>query len=257
MRLRGLRCVTCARKYSFPSPTAAHALQHHFDHANNVAAAHSQATWQYPLHLASCLHEKMDEEPGRSTMDIIIHKFKHLRRSKDSDEFIPTDDPDVISFIPILQSSTHYHGLGTNRYSFKVEYHSRFPSPLGTPTIPLVSPIPHSPSYHVATPSPSPPLLSRIRSPSPPTIVSGANQELINHLQQYAHPGPPFVKNRSDGRFCITTPIKDANGNSRKAKYVRFLLDNVRAAESAGEFASQKSIRRLQRGVLRSVRDQI
>jgi hypothetical protein len=32
---------------------------------------------------------------------------------------------------------------------------------------------------------------------------------------------------------------------------------DVRAAESAGEFASQKTIRRLQRGVLRSVRDQI
>jgi hypothetical protein len=28
-------------------------LWHHFDHANKAAAAHSQAAWQYPLHLAS------------------------------------------------------------------------------------------------------------------------------------------------------------------------------------------------------------
>ena len=28
-------------------------LWHHFDNANKAAAAHSQAAWQYPLHLAS------------------------------------------------------------------------------------------------------------------------------------------------------------------------------------------------------------
>ena len=50
-------------------------LWHHFKQANDAAAAHSQAAWQYPLHLASRLHEKMDEEPGRSTIDIVIHKF--------------------------------------------------------------------------------------------------------------------------------------------------------------------------------------
>ena len=135
-------------------------LWHHFDNANQAAAAHSQATWQYPLHLASRLHEKLDEEPGQGTMDIIIHKFQHLRKAEDSDEFVAVDNPDIISFTPILDSSTYQHGLGTNRYSFRVDYHSRSPSPLGTPTIPLVSPVPHSPSYHVA--SPSPPLLQRI-----------------------------------------------------------------------------------------------
>ena len=36
-------------------------LWHHFDHANKAAAAHSQAAWQYPLHLVSRLHEKLDE----------------------------------------------------------------------------------------------------------------------------------------------------------------------------------------------------
>ena len=41
------------------------------------------------------------------------------------------------------------------------------------------------------------------------------------------HPGPPFIKNRSDGQFCITTPIYDANNNKGKAKYVRFILDNT------------------------------
>ena len=202
-------------------------LWHHFKHANDATTTHSQAAWQYPLHLTSRLHEKMDEELGCSTVNIVIHKFKHLKRSSDSDEFIATDDPDVISFIPILQSSTYHHGLGTNRYSFRVEYHSRSPSPLGMLTIPLVSPIPRSPSYHVHTPSPSLLLLQRICSPSPPVIISSANQNLINCLQCYAHPGPPFVKNRSDGRFCISTLIKDANENKGKAKYVRFLLNDL------------------------------
>ena len=136
-------------------------LWHHFDHANKAAAAHSQAAWQYPLHLVSRLHEKLDEDPGHSTVNIVVHKFKHLRRSTESDKFIATNDPDIISFVPILQSSTYSHRLGTNRYSFNVEYHSWSPSPMGTPTILLVSPIPQSPSYHVRTPSPSPPLLDQ------------------------------------------------------------------------------------------------
>ena len=213
-------------------------LWHHFENANKAAAAHSQAAWEYPLNLASRLHEKLDQEPGRSTVDIIVHKFQHLRKNEESDEFIATDNPDIISFVPVLDSSTYSHGLGTNRYSFKVEYHSRSPSPLGTPKIPLVSPIPRlptyqiaplspiprSPSYHVTTP---PPLAQRIRSPTPPVVITGANQEVVNNSTRYAHPGPPFIKNRSDGRFCITTPIHNANNNKGKAKYVWFILDDV------------------------------
>ena len=193
-------------------------LWHHFDGANQAAAAHSQATWQYPLHLASRLHEKLDKAPGRSTVDIVIHKFQHLQKSEESDDFVVVNNLDIISFTPILNLSTYQHGLGTNRYSFQVNYHSRSPSPLGMPTIPLVSPIPRSPSYHVT--SLSPPLLQHIHSPSPPVTISGANQELINRLPRYAHPGPPFMKNRSDGRLCIATPISDANNNKSKAKYV-------------------------------------
>ena len=181
-------------------------LWQYFENANKAAAAHSQAAWEYPLNLASRLHEKLDQEPGRSTVDIVVHKFQHLRKSEEADEFIAIDDPDIISFVPILDSSTYSHGLGTNRYSFKVEYHSRSPSPLGTPTIPLVSsiprspaylitplsPVPRSPSYHVAMP---PPLAQRIRSPTPPVVITGANQEVVNNLARYAHPGPPFIKN--------------------------------------------------------------
>ena len=131
-------------------------LWQHFENANKAATAHSQATWEYPLNLASRLHEKMDQEPGRSTVDIVVHKFQHLRKSEESDKFITTDNPDVISFVPILESSTYSHRLGTNRYLFKVEYHSRSPSPLGTPRIPLASPIPRSPTYLVAPLSPVP-----------------------------------------------------------------------------------------------------
>ena len=155
-------------------------------------ATHSQAAWEYPLNLASRLHGKLDEEPGRSTVDIIIHKFQHLRKAEGSDEFIAVDNLDVISFTPILDSSTYQHGIGTNRYSFKVEYHSRSPSPLGMPTIPLVSPIPRSPSYHIASP---PPLLHRIRSPSPLVVVSGMDQNIINDSPRFTHPSPPFIKN--------------------------------------------------------------
>ena len=72
-------------------------LWQHFENANKAAAAHSQAAWEYPLNLASQLHEKMDQEPGRSTVDIVIHKFQHLRKDEESDEFIATDDPDTIS----------------------------------------------------------------------------------------------------------------------------------------------------------------
>jgi hypothetical protein len=214
-------------------------LWQHFEDANKAAAAHSQAAWEYPLNLASRLHDKMNEEPGRSTVDIVVHKFQHLRKDKESDEFIAVDNPDVISFVPILDSSTYSHGLGTNRYSFKVEYHSRSPSPLGTPRIPLVSPIlqsptrevdtlspvPRSPSYHVTTPSPL--LQQRIRSPTPPIVIMGADQEVVNSSARYAHPGPPFIKNRLDGRFCITTPIRNANNNKGKAKFVRFILDDA------------------------------
>ena len=214
-------------------------LWQHFENANKAAAAHSQATWEYPLNLAARLHEKMDQELRCSTVDIVVHKFQHLQKDKESDEFIATDNPDIISFVPILDSSTYNHGLGTNRYSFKVEYHSRSPSPLGTPKIPLaspipqspmyqiapLSPIPRSPSYHVTTPPP--PLAQRIRSPTPPVVIAGANQEVINNSARYTHPGPPFIKNRSDGRFCITTPIYDANNNKGKAKYVRFILDDA------------------------------
>ena len=214
-------------------------LWHHFESANKAAAAHSQAAWEYPLNLASQLHEKLDEEPGRSTVDIVVHKFQYLRKAEDSDEFVAASNPDVISFTPVLSSSTYQHGVGTNRYSFKVEYHSRSPSPLGTPTIPLVSPIPCSPSYHVAllspvsrspsyhVASPVPPLLHRIRSPTPPITVTGADQEVVNNFPRYAHPGPPFIKNRSDGRFCIATPIRDANDNRGKAKYVQFVMDGA------------------------------
>ena len=214
-------------------------LWHHFENANRAAAAHSQAAWEYPLNLASRLHEKLDEEPGRSTVDIVVHKFQHLRKAADSEEFVVVDNPDVISFTPILDSSTYQHRVGINRYSFKVDYHSRSPSPLGTPDIPLVSPVPRSPSYLVAplspipqspsyhVTSPSPPLLHRIRSPSPPVMIGGANQEVVNHSSRYAHPGPPFIKNQSDGRFCITTAIRDANNNCGKAKYVRFILDDA------------------------------
>ena len=99
-------------------------LWHHFENANRAAAAHSQAAWEYPLNLASRLHNKLDKEPGRSTVDIVVHKFQHLRKDEQTDKFIAVDNPDVISFVPILDSSTYSHGLGTNRYSFKVEYHS-------------------------------------------------------------------------------------------------------------------------------------
>ena len=75
-------------------------------------------------------------------MDIVVHKFQHLQKAEDLDEFVAVDNPDIISFTPILASSTYHHGISTNRYSFKVEYHSRSPSPLGTPVIPLVSPTP-------------------------------------------------------------------------------------------------------------------
>ena len=224
-------------------------LWHHFENTNKAAVAHSQAAWEYPLNLASRLHEKLDEEPGRSTMDIVIHKFQHLRKAEGSEEFVAVDNPDIISFTPILDSSTYQHGVGTNRYSFKVKYHSRSPSPLGTLAIPLVSPVPRSlsylitplsptprsPSYRVT--SPSPPLLHRIRSPTPPIMIGGANQELIDNSPRFAHPGPPFMKNRSDGRFCISTPICDANDNRSKAKYVRFVLDdaNPRALLTMGK----------------------
>ena len=214
-------------------------LWQHFENANKATAAHSQAAWEYPLNLASRLHEKLDEEPGRSTVDIVVHKFQHLRKDEESNKFVAVDNPDVISFVPILDSSTYSHRLGTNWYSFKVDYHSRSPSPLGTPTIPLVSPIPRSPSYQVAplspiprspsyhVASPPPPLAHRIRLPTPPVVITGADQDVVNNSSRYMHPGPPFIKNRSDGRFCIATPIYDANNNKGKVKYVRFILDDT------------------------------
>ena len=71
-------------------------LWHHFKNANRATAAHSQAAWEYPLNLALRLHDKLDEEPGRSTVDIVIHKFQYLRKDEQTDEFIAVDNPDVI-----------------------------------------------------------------------------------------------------------------------------------------------------------------
>ena len=34
------------------------------------------------------------------------------------------------------------------------------------------------------------------------------------------------MKNHSDGRFCITTPISNANDNKGRAKYVQFVLND-------------------------------
>ena len=62
----------------------------------------SQAAWQYPLHLASRLHEKSDEDPTHSTVDIVVHKFKHLRRAIETDEFMATDDPDAVTSKTVL-----------------------------------------------------------------------------------------------------------------------------------------------------------
>ena len=142
------------------------------------------------------------------------------------DEFITTDDPNIISFVPILQSSTYHHGLGTNRYLFNIEYHSQSLSPLETLNIPLVSPVPGSPSYHVRSPSPVSPLLQHIRSLSPLVVINGTDQDLVNQLQRYTHPRPPFVKNCSDGRLCITTLIRDTNNNKGRAKYVQFVMND-------------------------------
>ena len=47
-------------------------------------------------------------------MDIVVHKFQHLWKDEESNEFLVIDNPDVISFTPILDSSTYHHGLGTN-----------------------------------------------------------------------------------------------------------------------------------------------
>ena len=95
-------------------------LWQHFNHANKAATAHSQAAWQYPLHLANRLHEKMNEEPGRSTMDIIIHKFKYLKQSTDLEEFVPANDPDV----PIDTRSKLSIILGLPPHSVHQPYHS-------------------------------------------------------------------------------------------------------------------------------------
>ena len=50
---------------------------------------------------------------------------------------------------------------------------------------------------------------------------------MVNNSSRYMHPGLLFIKNRSNGRFCITTPIYDTNNNKGKAKYVRFILDDI------------------------------
>ena len=89
-------------------------LWQYFENANKAATAHSQAAWEYPLNLASRLHEKLEREPGRSMVDIVIHKFQHLQRDEESNEFIAIDNLDVISFVLVLDSSTYNHGLGTN-----------------------------------------------------------------------------------------------------------------------------------------------
>jgi hypothetical protein len=200
-----------------------------FKQANKAAAVHSEAAWQYPMHLAHWLHENLDNNPEKSTADIVVKKFKHLHLTESKKEYIATSDPDVISFTPIVDSSTYSHGLGTHKWCFKVEHHSSSPSPLGTPRIHLVTPVPRSPSYHVRSNSPSPEptsLEARFRPQSPPILVDEADGTITAENLTYVHPGPPYVKNRSSGRLCITNPITDALGKRSKAKYVQFVLDH-------------------------------
>jgi hypothetical protein len=73
-----------------------------FDQANKVVAVHSEAAWQYPMHLAHWLHENLDNNPEKSTTDIVVNKFKHLKLAESREEYTATLDPDVISFTPIV-----------------------------------------------------------------------------------------------------------------------------------------------------------
>jgi hypothetical protein len=169
-----------------------------FDQANKVAAFHSEAAWQYPMHLAHWLHKNLDNHPENSTADIVVNKFKHLKLAESKEEYTVTSDPDIILFTPIVDSSTYSHGLGSHKWCFKVEHHSSSPSPLGTPRIHLVTPIPHSPSYHICLPSPSPEptsLEARFHPRMPPILADEADRSVTQDNLTYIPPGPPYVKN--------------------------------------------------------------
>jgi hypothetical protein len=82
--------------------------------------AHDAATWQYPLYLASWLHERQNASPGRATTDIVVPKFKYTKKEEASTDYLATSDPDVISYTPISDQSPNYPGLGSGRCSFHV-----------------------------------------------------------------------------------------------------------------------------------------
>ena len=228
-------------------------LKRHFEQVNQAAAHHSEAAWTYPIHLASQLHELLDLEPHKATVDIVIHKFKHL--IKRDDEYVLTPNPDTISFTPRLQSSTYAHRLGTNRYDFITTYHT--PSPITSPSPPspgiprspslitfstppegtpspivfaanlIPAPTPRSPSYHVHSKVATPTLAMRLRSPMPPQMLFKGNPEDIGQGSHfYTHPGSPFRKNRLETHKNVCANIKDVNGRLLRAKYAHFVFDS-------------------------------
>ena len=101
---------------------------------------HSEAAWQYPMHLVHWLHKNLDLHPKKSTTNIMVNKFKYLKLDDTKEEYITITDPNVILCTPILESFTSNHELDTHCYCFKVECHSCSPTLLGTSHSHLITP---------------------------------------------------------------------------------------------------------------------
>jgi hypothetical protein len=51
------------------------------------------------MHLSHWLHENLNNNPEKSTTDIVVNKFKHLQLAESRNEYMATSDPDVISVV--------------------------------------------------------------------------------------------------------------------------------------------------------------
>ncbi|KAI0245218.1 hypothetical protein BJV78DRAFT_1288645 [Lactifluus subvellereus] len=227
-------------------------LRRHFPEANQAAALHCDAAWTYPLRLAQTLQRLLDEDPCRGKVAIMVPKGKYIYNGVNGKPSTNPEakyhwqpDHDVIRYTPIPDNNMGYRGgslFPRTHWSFMTNPHRDSPSPQrpASPesshssdiveyeeglTVPLIR-VHRSPSYHVRSPSPQPQLptlLKRMNTPTAAFLFPG-NDTLIDATNPYAHPGPPFIKNKSRTAYCVKIPITNIHGAKMKAKYVHYNL---------------------------------
>ncbi|KAI0245080.1 hypothetical protein BJV78DRAFT_1289196 [Lactifluus subvellereus] len=193
-------------------------LRRHFPEANQAAAMHCDAAWTYPLRLAQMLQRLLDEDPCRGKVAIVVPKGKYIYNGVNGKpstnpeaEYHWQLDHDIIRYTPIPDDNTGYRSRSLfprAHWSFMTDPHRNLPSPQR----------PASPESNHSSD-----IVERMTTPTAAFLFPG-NDTLIDANNPYAHPGPPFIKNKSRSAYCVKIPITNIHRAKMKAKYVHYNL---------------------------------